>query len=356
MNFSSLIIRWYKKNKRDLPWRETHDPYKIWLSEIILQQTRVEQGLSYYTDFVNSFPTIESLANASEDKIMKKWQGLGYYSRARNLHYTAKVIVNEYNGVFPDDFTLLKKLKGIGDYTAAAIASFAFNKPNAVVDGNVLRVISRIFGVKQSVDLPKTKNKINKIVSELISLKEPGLFNQAIMEFGALKCVPQNPSCEDCCMNHFCFAFEKNLVDQLPLKNKKNQIKNRYLNYLVINFIKNKRNYIYIRKRSKQDIWKNLYDFPCIETNGQLEPDELTFSSEWKSLFRNKKPLIKHVSGVIKHQLSHQTLYAVFYEINIESPFENNPQDSKPIVKSEIKKYAVPRLVDKYLQSVSFIK
>ncbi len=174
MNFSSQIIKWYKENKRDLPWRETHDPYKIWLSEIILQQTRVEQGLSYYRDFVQSFPTIQSLAKASEDKIMKKWQGLGYYSRARNMHSTAKFIVKEFKGIFPDDFILLKKLKGIGDYTAAAITSFAFNKPDAVVDGNVLRVISRIFGVKQSVDLPETKRKINKIVSELISTKVPG--------------------------------------------------------------------------------------------------------------------------------------------------------------------------------------
>jgi A/G-specific adenine glycosylase len=354
MNFSSQIINWYKENKRDLPWRETGDPYKIWLSEIILQQTRVEQGLSYYLDFVNSFPTIQSLAKATEDRIMKKWQGLGYYSRARNMYYTAKVIVNEYNGVFPDDFSLLKKLKGIGDYTAAAIASFAFNKPNAVVDGNVVRVISRIFGIKQSVDIPGTKNKIYKIVSKLITNKEPGLFNQAIMEFGELQCVPRNPKCEDCCMNHFCFAFAKNMVDKLPLKKKKNSIKNRYLNYIIVNFIKNYRNYIYVRKRTEADIWKNLYDFPSIETKANLNQEEILSSSEWNTFFRNTEPVVKGISAVFKHQLTHQTLYVRFYEVMIKSPLQNTPLNVRMILKNEIKKLAIPRVIDKYIETKPF--
>lgn len=356
MNFSLRITRWYKENKRDLPWRKTKDPYKIWLSEVILQQTRVEQGLPYYLNFIKSFPTVQSLAKAPSDKIMKKWQGLGFYTRARNMHHTAKVIVNEYNGSFPNDIFILKKLKGIGVYTAAAILSFAFNKPFAVVDGNVLRVISRIFGVKQSIDIPETKNKINKIVSELISQKEPGLFNQAIMEFGALQCVPRNPKCEYCPMNHFCFAFAKNMVNQLPFKKKRNLIKNRYLNYLVVNFIKNKKNYIYLRKRTKTDIWKNLYDFPCIETKEPIDPSELILSSEWKSFFRNKKPVIKNVSGIYKHQLTHQALYVNFYEVVIKSSFREIPQNSKPILKNEIKKYAVPRVVDKYIQMAQYPK
>jgi A/G-specific adenine glycosylase len=351
MNFASKIIRWYKENKRELPWRETKDPYKIWLSEIILQQTRVDQGLSYYFDFVNSFPTIRSLAKASEDKIMKKWQGLGYYSRARNLHKTAKIIAKDYNGIFPSDFSSLKKLKGIGDYTAAAISSFAFNKPNAVVDGNVLRVISRIFGIKQAVDIPATKNKIFTIVSELISHKEPGLFNQAIMEFGALQCTIKNPNCEDCCFNNICYAYSNNIVDQLPVKKKKSLVKNRFLNYLVINFSKDKRNYIYIRKRTESDIWKNLYDFPCIETKEQKDPNELFSSSDWKSLFMNKKPVIKDVSSIFKHQLSHQTLYVYFYEVLIKSTIQNFPENIKSVLRKDIKKFAVPRLIDKYMQA-----
>jgi len=349
MDFASRIIKWYGENKRDLPWRETRDPYKIWLSEIILQQTRVEQGLSYYIDFIKSFPTVQSLAKATEDKIMKKWQGLGYYSRARNLHKTAKIIVSDYNGIFPNDFFILKKFKGIGDYTAAAISSFAFNKPNAVVDGNVLRVISRIFGIKQAVDIPKTKNKIYTIVSELISQKEPGLFNQAIMEFGAIQCTINNPKCDDCCMNNFCYAYSKNMVDQLPAKKKKSLVKDRFLNYLVVNFHKNNRNYIYIRKRTESDIWKNLYDFPCIETKVQKNPDELLSSSEWKSFFIKTKPIIKSVSGIIKHKLTHQTLYVYFYEVLIKSPIKNIPKNVKPILKNDIKKYAVPRLIDKYI-------
>jgi A/G-specific adenine glycosylase len=229
MNFSKTIIRWYNKNKRDLPWRHTKDPYKIWLSEIILQQTRVQQGLPYYETFVKKFPTVHHLAKANEDVVMKTWQGLGYYSRARNLHYSAKFISKNLKGKFPNNFEEIKKLKGIGDYTAGAIASFAFNKPYPVVDGNVFRVLSRYFGIKTPIDSAKGKNEFVEKATLLLDKKNPGTFNQAIMEFGAMKCVPQNPDCGKCPLKNGCEALANDTVSALPFKSKKNKIRTRYL-------------------------------------------------------------------------------------------------------------------------------
>ena len=223
-DFNLLITNWYRQNKRDLPWRLTTDPYKIWLSEIILQQTRVDQGLSYYLKFVKEFPTIQALANASEQQVLALWQGLGYYSRARNLHFTAKTISNELNGKFPNSFTSLKKLKGIGDYTAAAIASFSYNEITPVVDGNVYRVLSRVFNIATPIDSSQGKKLFYELAGELISKENPGEFNQSIMEFGALWCKPQNPKCEDCPLQENCLAFENDTVKLLPVKDKKIKI------------------------------------------------------------------------------------------------------------------------------------
>ncbi len=350
MNFASEITVWYRRNQRKLPWRNTQDPYRIWLSEIIMQQTRVEQGLNYYNKFVETFPTVADLANAHDDVVMKLWQGLGYYSRARNLHYTAKQIVKNYGGIFPNEFKEIRALKGIGDYTASAIASFAFNKPYAVVDGNVMRVITRIFGITEPIDKSNARKKINKIAEELLPHENPGLYNQAIMEFGAIQCKPANPLCEECCMNKICFAFENKMVSGIPFKTKKNAAKKRHLNYLIISLHKGKAIYLYINKRTGNDIWKNLYDFPSIETNEMQEPAVLIQSRQWKSIFNNKKYVITKVSDIFKHQLTHQTIYARFYEISIKSPLTIHDPKIILVDENDLKEYAIPRLIDKYLQ------
>lgn len=245
MDFSNLLIDWYLQNKRDLPWRKTTNPYNIWLSEIMLQQTRVAQGLPYYEAFISAFPTVFDLAKASEEEVLKLWQGLGYYSRARNLHSTAQYIASELNGEFPKDYKNLLKLKGVGDYTAAAIASIAYGEEVPVVDGNVYRVLSRYFGIEDDISLPKAKIEFQKLSKNLLPEGKASLYNQALMEFGALQCVPKSPDCTQCVFNSSCFALQKNRVGELPLKSKRTKVKNRYFYYLIIrdgegNFVLNK--------------------------------------------------------------------------------------------------------------------
>jgi len=351
IDFATLIIKWYRKNKRELPWRETTDPYKIWLSEIILQQTRVGQGLNYYNSFTETFPTIRLLAKAPEIKILKLWQGLGYYSRARNLHYTAKQIVKENEGKFPTDYNELLKLKGIGKYTAAAIASFSFNQPYAVIDGNVTRVISRFCGITNAVDDPITIKQIDNIANELLDKKKPGIYNQAIMELGAMVCKPVNPICEICVLKNGCIAFEKKLTGEIPLKLKRTVVTKRYLNYFFIRTIRNKAEYTYVRKRSGNDIWKNLYDFPCIETQTIISPEELFLRNEWKMITGNSKVLVLHISQITKHKLSHQDLHAIFYEIALKPPLSKLPVNHIEIPLEKLSDYPLPRLIDRYLQS-----
>ena len=336
MNFSQTIIRWYNKNKRDLPWRHTKDPYKIWLSEIIMQQTRVQQGLPYYETFVKKFPTVHHLAKAKEDVIMKIWQGLGYYSRARNLHHSAKFISKNLKGVFPNEFPEIKKLKGIGDYTAAAIASFAFNKPHPVVDGNVFRVLSRYFGIKTPIDSTKGRQEFYKKAKVLLDKKNPGIFNQAIMEFGAMQCIPQNPDCEKCPLKKNCRALANNMVSSLPLKSKKHKIRIRYFNYLVIR--KNEK--ILIRKRTENDIWKNLYDFPMIETKKNV-----SYSQIKKILEINPKYVILNTK-YFKHILSHQIIFANFWELGKIK--YRTTQNMTYIDKNQLHKFAFPRLIERF--------
>ncbi|MCW8941497.1 MAG: A/G-specific adenine glycosylase, partial [Flavobacteriales bacterium] len=234
MEFSQKLISWYKNNKRDLPWRNTINPYKIWLSEIILQQTRVNQGLSYYYKFIEHYPSVKDLANASEQEVLKLWQGLGYYSRARNLHATARIITENYDGIFPVDYKKILSLKGVGEYTAAAITSFAYNQPYPVVDGNVFRVLARIYGVDTPIDTPEGKKTFNGLANKLIDKKQAATYNQAIMEFGALVCTPKNPECENCIFNNICAALINQQIELLPLKSKKIKQTNRYFNYLII--------------------------------------------------------------------------------------------------------------------------
>ncbi|RKS26028.1 A/G-specific adenine glycosylase [Flavobacterium endophyticum] len=321
MNFSNSLIQWYLQNKRDLPWRNTVNPYHIWLSEIMLQQTRVAQGLPYFLSFTASFPTVFDLANADEEQVLKLWQGLGYYSRARNLHNTAKYVAFELGGIFPDNYKDLLQLKGVGEYTAAAIASFSYNEVVPVVDGNVFRVLSRYFDIETDIASSGAKKEFTELAAALIPKDKPALFNQAIMEFGALQCVPKNPDCEICVLNSGCLALQKHKVNQLPVKLKKTKVRNRYFNYLV--FSDDNEQYL-LRKRTEKGIWHNLYEFPLIETESEVDFDEISklISEEYGSKFEILS--IKSLNNEsILHKLSHQHLYIRFLRVKIQGVAEN---------------------------------
>lgn len=341
---SDKLISWYKKNKRDLPWRNTKNPYKIWLSEIMLQQTQVAQGLSYYIKFTDTFPTIVDLANAPEDKVMRLWQGLGYYSRARNLHEAAKHVTKKYKGVFPKTYDSIKELKGVGDYTAAAISSIAYDLPHAVVDGNVYRVLSRLFNVTTPINSTAGKKEFQLLADELLNPKQAALHNSAMMEFGALWCKPQNPKCDDCPLQHYCVAFKNNTVSSLPVKDKKIKIRDRYFHYFIFNY----KNFVYISKRSEKDIWQNLYEFHLIETEKEEAEEKLLKHKEFKKLTSNFKVL--SVTKLKKHILSHQHLYSSFYEIKIDKPL--TAKSFIKIKREDLTHYALPQLINKYLESI----
>ena len=313
MKFSNQLVLWYLDNKRDLPWRTTLNPYKIWLSEIILQQTRVDQGMAYYYKFVENFSTINKLALASEEQVLKLWQGLGYYSRARNLHYSAKYVMNELNGEFPVTYNELLKLKGVGDYTASAIASICFNEATAVVDGNVYRVLARYFGIKTPINSTKGIKEFKQLAQQLINVKNSGTHNQAIMEFGALMCKPQNPNCESCPLNKGCVALGKKEIKELPVKEKKLKIKNRYFNYLVIQTEDNKTKIV---KREK-GIWLNLYEFPLIETLSEIDENQLIEHVKFEELFKNISTSVQLFNKEkVVHKLSHQHIHTQFWVVN----------------------------------------
>jgi A/G-specific adenine glycosylase len=344
MKFSKLLLTWYQVNKRDLPWRKTNNAYHIWLSEIIMQQTRVEQGTPYYIAFVNAYPRPSDLAAAPADQVLKLWQGLGYYSRARNLHEAAKTIVSKHNGKFPSDYESILDLKGVGEYTAAAIASFAFNKAHAVVDGNVYRLLSRVFGISTAIDSSAGKKEFRELAAELLDKKNPAAYNQAIMEFGALFCKPQNPDCENCIFAYTCVAKEKKLVGQLPVKANKTKVRDRFFQYLVIN----KNNKIWLKQRGAKDIWEGLYDFPLIESLKELGEEELQKHAEWKKIFGRIKPFVRSESKTYKHLLSHQRIYAKFWQIDISENIKASA-DWTQTRKTELHTYPIPRLVDLYL-------
>ena len=339
MRFSDILIDWYSKYKRELPWRNTTSPYHVWLSEIILQQTRVSQGLDYYNKFVESYPTIEDLAHDTEDNVLKLWQGLGYYSRARNLHATAKVVSNELNGVFPLTYDEIIKLKGIGAYTAAAISSFCYGEKKAVVDGNVYRVLSRYFGINTPIDSTIGKKEFQELAQECLSIDHPGEYNQAIMEFGALQCTP-SPNCGVCPLRVSCTACVNSMVKAFPVKEKKIKVRDRYFNFIVIGDDDS----FYIQKRTAKDIWQNLYQFPLNESEKEvLSPFELKDSILSNAVFLR-------VSEQFKHLLSHQRIYTKFWEFNLtEIPAVKG---LKKIKKRDIQEFAVPRLMQKYLESV----
>jgi len=321
MQFSNKLINWYLQNKRDLPWRKMSDPYPIWLSEIMLQQTRVAQGMPYFLSFTNAFPTVFDLANANEEQVLKLWQGLGYYSRARNLHKTAQIVANEMNGIFPDNYKDLLKLKGIGEYTAAAIASFSYNECVPVVDGNVFRVLSRYFDIETDIAQASAKKEFAALASELMPKDNPAQFNQAIMEFGALQCVPKNPDCTICVFNDSCAALQKKKVDQLPVKSKKLKVRNRYFNYIVA--IDDLENTI-IQKRTAKGIWHNLYEFPLIETE-KVEDFEIIAQQIPQHFPKENKvlSLLEYHPEIIIHKLSHQHLHIKFWKANLKGKLEN---------------------------------
>lgn len=321
MNFYNTLNKWYLQNKRELPWRNTTDPYPIWLSEIMLQQTRVAQGMPYFLSFTTIFPTVFDLANASEEQVLKLWQGLGYYSRARNLHKTAQIVAFEMSGKFPDNYTDLLKLKGVGEYTAAAIASFSYNENVPVVDGNVFRVLSRYFDLETDIAQASAKKEFAALAFELMPKDNPAQFNQAIMEFGALQCVPKSPNCSICVFNSSCAALQKNKVDQLPVKSKKLKVRNRYFNYIVAE--DNLQNTI-IQKRTAKGIWHNLYEFPLIETDKEEDFDCISMHIQNDFFQKNEiVSLLEYNSESIIHKLSHQHLHIKFWKANLKGAIEN---------------------------------
>jgi len=350
-DFSNKIIEWYKEHKRDLPWRHTRDPYKIWLSEIILQQTRIAQGLPYYLRFIEAFPDVVALANAREDVILRLWQGLGYYSRARNLHACAKKIRDEHAGKFPTTYHQLLKLPGIGNYTAAAIASIAFSEPVAVVDGNVFRVLARVFGIDADISSNEGKVFFFKKANELIDRKQPELFNQAVMEFGALHCTPQKPKCEECVFNRTCVANRQSLQSMLPVKIRKTSIRKRHFTYIIAEY----RGKLLMRKRGAGDIWNGLYDFLLVENKKAIKAESVL-----KEIALLKDQKLHGVSVLFKHVLSHQHLLTRFVWIKVDKTAEVKSLMKQHALnfysKEEISHLPKPVLITRYLHQTNYLE
>lgn len=344
--FQKRLLLWYEEHKRSLPWRNTNDPYKIWVSEIILQQTRVAQGLPYYERFLSAFPTVSHLAKAPQEKVLRLWQGLGYYSRARNMHRCAKMVLTEWEGNFPSTYDDLLKLPGIGPYTAAAIASIAFNQAHAVVDGNVFRVLARIFGMEEDIAGPRGKKMFSDKANELIAIERPGDFNQAIMEFGATLCTPQRPLCSECPFSKSCVALARDRIHLLPHKGKKTAVSKRFISYLVFQY----KGTLAMRKRPGSDIWEGLYDFYPIEHSRQLSlkalqkqnplTDKTSIGSEWEEIAK------------VKHVLSHQHLHLRFIRISVSEPFLL-PEGFQFYTRKQIEKLPKPIVITRALDKMT---
>ena len=343
-NFAETLFSWHSRIHRDMPWKETKDPYRIWVSEIILQQTRVEQGRSYYINFIKKFPSISSLANSNVESVLKAWEGLGYYSRARNMHEAAKDIDVRFDGHFPSKYDDIKSLKGVGPYTAAAIASFAFGLPYAVLDGNVMRVLSRFFGYASPIDSVQGKKYLNQLAEKCLDQVSPDRYNQAIMDFGSLHCTPQNPSCTSCPFSLNCIANLKNCVSRIPLKEKKIKIRKRYLHY----FIYSKNDQLLIQQRAEKGIWGKLHEFPHAETSTATDIDSL------KNIIKgsNNRLRLTHLNNP-DHQLSHQRLKISFYKINSipDSVYFRFAQLKKV---EELSTFAFPRPLNNFLKNANF--
>jgi len=342
---AKILIDWYNQHKRNLPWRQTKNPYKIWLSEIILQQTQVAQGLPYYQKFIQKFPNVYVLAAASEQEVLNLWQGLGYYSRARNLHFTAKDIVDNYAGIFPKNYKDLLKLRGVGDYTASAIAAFCYDEPVAVLDGNVFRVLSRLFGKATPINTTEGKKIFKQLAQDQLDTRQPALYNQAIMEFGALHCTPAQPKCLTCPLAQNCMAYQTGQISNLPVKLKKIKIKKRFLNFYLIRY----QDFIILQKREGKDIWRNLYQLPLIESLQNSIPEHNKFKKLVQELeidFNGKPRLIAQT----KHKLTHQLLMVNFWLV------ESTQKPKNAIALSDIKYYPVPIVIANFLAQISSMK
>jgi A/G-specific adenine glycosylase len=343
--FTNLLLKWNREqNTRQMPWKGEKDPYKIWLSEIILQQTRVEQGLNYYNNFITAFPDVHTLAKTADEKIFKHWEGLGYYTRCRNLIASARYISKEKKGIFPGTYDELKNLKGVGPYTAAAISSFAFNLPHAVVDGNVFRVLARVFGISKPTNSGEGKKFFTVLADELLYKKQPGTYNQAIMDFGAIVCKPVAPLCPQCVFKRNCVAYLNNRVNELPVKTKKLSIKKRWFHYLVMEY----KNEIVIRQRTGKDIWQQLFEFPLIEMKTQA-PGKILKKAETKKILTADEYEIVTISPLFKQQLSHQLIEGRFIrlKLNRKPKLENG---YLPVAKNKLSEYAFPQFINQYLR------
>ncbi|MEO7529419.1 MAG: A/G-specific adenine glycosylase [Chitinophagaceae bacterium] len=345
--FASLLLKWNKeKNDRQMPWKGEKDPYKIWLSEIILQQTRVGQGLSYYNAFIKAFPDVHKLAKAPNAKVFKLWEGLGYYTRCRNLLATARYISKERKGDFPDSYETIKELKGIGPYTAAAISSFAFNLPHAVVDGNVFRVLARVFGIATPTDTTEGKKKFTALAEELLDKTQPGLYNQAIMDLGAVVCKPAVPLCSNCVFKKHCVAYNNNMIASLPVKEKKITIKQRWFYYIIIEH----KNEVAIVQRTGKDIWKELYEFPLIEAKKEMSEKNIIKQLNLKEWLATTDYAIAAISHLFKQKLSHQLITGRFITIKLKRKvkFIN---DFRWVTKEKLKSFAFPQFINQYLKT-----
>ena len=340
--FSDIIVKWYIKNKRNLPWRNTKDPYKIWISEIILQQTQVNQGLPYYIKFIKNFPNFSVLANANEEKVLKLWQGLGYYSRARNLHIAAKQI--DKAGFFPTKYDDIILLKGVGEYTAAAIASFAFKQPYAVVDGNVFRLLSRFYGIKTPINTTKGKKQFSDLAQNLLNKENPDTHNQAIMEFGSQICKPKKPNCTNCPLNSKCIAYINSSINTLPVKNKKIKLKTQYFEYFYFKM----NGYTLIKKRTEKGIWQNMYEFPLIICEKFMKNENVLNHNQFQLWIDNIDFNLDSIS-VFKHVLSHKKINVRFWEINCLN--ELPKYNFKKIKIDEIDKIPIPRIIEKFIEN-----
>jgi A/G-specific adenine glycosylase len=348
-DFTNKLLEWDRTlNNRPMPWKGETDPYRIWLSEIILQQTRVEQGWQYYERFVREFPTVLDLANASPERVYKLWEGLGYYTRCRNLHATAKIIAGEHNGRFPSTYNDIIHLKGVGPYTAAAIASFAFNLPYAVVDGNVQRIISRYFGINTPIGSASGKKMYQELAQSLLDTDEPGKYNQAIMDFGATICKPQKPLCAQCVQRDDCQAFQHGWVDSLPVKEKALNRKTRWFNY----FVMEQEGGVYIRQRNGKDIWTNLFEFVLHESEDALLDKQQEVEQQLQQLVGHRHFDVRAISKPYRQQLTHQTIHGQFIRLHISKPpaFASNLLF---ISKEELGDYAFPKMINAYMEDVS---
>jgi A/G-specific adenine glycosylase len=348
--FRKELMKWFEASHRPLPWKGERDPYLIWLAEIILQQTRVEQGLPYYERFKARYPQVQALAEAPPDEVMKLWEGLGYYSRARNLQQTAQYVTLELGGKFPRDYEGLRRLKGVGEYTAAAIASFAYGLPHAVLDGNVFRVLARFFGISTPIDSSAGKRQFSELAQVLIAGQDPAQHNQAMMDFGATHCTPKAPACSTCPLRPACQAFQQEKVDKWPVKAKKLQRKARYFHYLVFN----QAGYVWLQKRAASDIWQQLYEFPLLEFDRlTCVPDELRASTLWQKLLGKQEAHFRQSSPPFSQVLTHQKIHAIFWEIELPPGTTIESEGLKPEKRENLPKFAFPKIIAQYLKDNS---